>query len=481
METLDGDALRAALIEAASSGNDNRLAELCTTHHETIRRDFGAWTTVPVEVRADAAAVQRYAGTLIKVAQVFATRLSDPALLRMMTGPQESNPIADWQRALGQARRLMGAARFDEARQLLSHTAAELDGVTGSAVDQILPVTHGMLGECLFQLGEAASAVGPTTTALRLCEELDDQAGVRAYLENLVEMYRYLGRAEEAADAASRYADVLARSGPAGPAAQRRRQAQLLRAGEPLNRVVAVIGDDRYELDDLPRVRDSRVGFVFQRNRLTLEPSRRRTAEGEQLAGQGRLAEASEAFGEAARLDPFDPHPHYLCAQVLLDLRRYAEAVAEYETTERLAPGWFHCRADLWLARELAGGTLTHELFQVVYRLEDASMPPAEKAKAAEAALREAPRLPALHLLHGRSLAALGAARKAEDAYRNGLAHATEPDIRTRLLVALALASRSKSERQTLLTEAAATPDGNLVAAATAIVALRSDKPRWFR
>jgi tetratricopeptide (TPR) repeat protein len=167
-------------------------------------------------------------------------------------------------------------------------------------------------------------------------------------------------------------------------------------------------------------VRGQRVEFVFKRNRVTLAPARRRTTDGEQLGGQGRHAEAYAAFQEAARLDPFDPHPRYLSGLALLHLRRYAEAVAEYEVTERLAPGWFNCRADLWLARELARGAIDHELFRIVYQLEDAPVPPREKVGMAEAALRVAPRLAPLHLFHGRSLDALGATAAAETAYRNG-------------------------------------------------------------
>jgi tetratricopeptide (TPR) repeat protein len=473
----DGDRIRAALIDAASSGDHRLLAELCTAHRATIRRDFAAWTRVPAEVRADPASVQRYAGALITVADFFATQLEDPTLLDAVRGPQESNPVVAWQRALGQARELMGELCYSEARQVLSNALAEARGLEGSAVDSYLPVTYGMLGDCCFQLGDAATALDPTATALRLCEEQGDRAGILAYQGNLFEIHRYLGQAEAAAVAAERYADALMTTGQAGPAAARRRHARLVRAGEPLNRVVVMVDGDQYELDEVPGVGGQRVEFVFKRNRITLAPARRRTTDGEQLGGQGRHAEAYASFQEAARLDPFDPHPRYLSGLALLHLRRYAEAVAEYEATERLAPGWFNCRADLWLAGELARGALDHELFRVVYQLEDAPMPPREKVGIAEAALRVAPRLAPLHLFHGRSLGALGAAAAAETAYRNGLVYATEPDIRSRLLVALGTASRSAPERAALLAEATATIGGNLIAAAMATIALRAAGP----
>ncbi len=473
----DSDRIRAALIDAASSGDHRRLAELCAAHQVTIRRDFSAWTRVPAEVRAHPAAVQQYAGALVGVAHFFATQLGDPTLLDMMRGPQESNPVVAWQRALGQARELMGELLYGEARQVLSSALAEARGLEGSAVDSYLPVTYGMLGDCCFQLGDATTALDATATALVLCEEQGDQAGVLAYRANLFEIHRYLGQAEAAAIAAERYADVLMTAGQARQAAAWQRHAQLVRSGEPLNRVVVVIDGEQHELHDVPGVGEQRVQFVFQRNRITLEPARRRTADGEQLGGQGRHAEAVESFQEAARLDPFDPHSRYLSGLALLHLGRYTEATAEYEATERLAPGWFHCRADLWMARELARGALGHDLFRVVYQLEDAPVPPQEKARMAEAALRMAPRLAPLHLFHGQSLHALGATAAAETAYRNGLACAAEPDIRSRLLVNLGIASRSAPERAALLTEAAETVDGNLIAAAMATVALRAAGP----
>jgi tetratricopeptide (TPR) repeat protein len=465
--------VRAALIEAHSAGDHRRLAELCTTHRDAIRRDFAGWARVPDAVRADPAQVQRYGGALVAVAHLYATELGDPALLDVLRGPRPDGPVAAWQRALGQAQHLMGELRFGEAQHVLSGALDGAHGMSGPGVAGLLAVTHGKLGECRFQLGDPAGALDPTTTALRLCEEQRDVDGVLAYLGNLFEIHRYLGQAGPAADAAERYAGTLAAVGHAGPAAHWRGRARLVRAGEPLNRVVAVVDGEQHELDDLPVAGDLQVGFAFERNRVTLAPAQRRIAEGEQLGGQGRHAEAHASLQEAARLDPFDPHPRYLSGLALLNLRRPAEAVAEYEATERLAPGWFHCRADVWVARELARGALEHELFLALHYLEDAPAPPEEKVRVAEAALRDAPRLAPLHLLHGRGLAELGAEAEAEAAYRRGLAGATEPDVRSRLLVALGVALPPGPERAARLTEAAGLPGGNLVAAATAALALR--------
>jgi hypothetical protein len=58
-------------------------------------------------------------------------------------------------------------------------------------------------------------------------------------------------------------------------------------------------------------------------------------------------------------------------------------------------------------------------------------------------------------------------------AYRKGLACAAEPDVKTRLLVELGVSSGDKQERLSLLREAQSL-NGNLVAAATATVALKA-------
>jgi hypothetical protein len=379
----------------------------------------------------------------------------------------------DAQQVLGPARELMSGLRFGEARQLLSNGLAEAQGLHGPNVDRFRTFANGMVGECCFQMGDTAAAIEPTATALRLCEEQGDLAGVVAYLENLIEIHRYLGQPGPAAAAAERGADVLTAAGQARRATEWRRQARTMRAGEPLNRVMAILGGARYELDDLPGGQLDGE-FTFQRNRVTLLPAQARTAAGERLGGQGRQAEAYQAFQEAAGLDPFDPHSRYLSGLALLFLRRYAEAVTEYEATERLAPGWFQCRADLWMARELARGALDHELFVTAYQLQNAPLPPAEKARMAAAALPAAPGLAPLYLFQGDALAALGATAEADAAYRNGLARAAEPDIRTRLLVALGIVSQSAPERAALLDEAAATEGGNLIATAMATVARRS-------
>src|SRR5215212_5129358 len=80
-DVRDPDHLRELLFGAAQAGDVKQLTRLCQAHRETILNHFPAWQKVPDAVRANPAAVQRYAHGLITVAQFFAERLGSPVLL----------------------------------------------------------------------------------------------------------------------------------------------------------------------------------------------------------------------------------------------------------------------------------------------------------------------------------------------------------------------------------------------------------------
>lgn len=167
-------------------------------------------------------------------------------------------------------------------------------------------------------------------------------------------------------------------------------------------------------------------------------------------------------------IDQYSPDPHYEAAITLMHLRRYPEAVDAYGRVESLAPGWYHCRSEIWLARQLATGNITHETFLTLRELEDGNSLPLDKAQIAEAALQQAPAVALLYLRYGENLEHLGDREEAEAVYRKGLRFADEPDVQTCLLVRLAgLLDSRTSERQRLL-EQAATINGNLISCAMA-------------
>jgi tetratricopeptide (TPR) repeat protein len=469
----DPDQLRRLLFEAAWAGDQRRLGGLCRAHQEIIRSNFPQWRKVPEALRGQGAEMQRYANALITVAQYFADRLGKPDLLQLLMGTAASNPLHQWRDRLDKARALLSEMHYAEAIHALSDLLIDFRGLQGSGVDRFLPITFGYLGEGYFDSGQAEKAIGPFEKALKLCEQHGDVEGIGAYLGNLYEGHRYLDQREQAAGYAGRLAEFYAKQGRAPEAERFRRQAQIVRAGEPRNRVVAVVDGQRYELDAVPPIKEGRLQFVFERNRITLRPAAVLTERGEELAKQGKYDEALAAFRAAAEADRFDPHSRYLQGLTLLHLERPTEAVECYEAVEELAPGWFHCRADLWLAQQRALGRLEHEMFAALIVLEDGAAPPAEKVELAEQLLARAPDLAVLHLLYGKNLARLGRLAEAAAAYRKGLASGAEPDTRTQLLLELALVSEGQAEKTQRLREARDL-NGNLVAAATAALILRT-------
>jgi tetratricopeptide (TPR) repeat protein len=469
---IDPDDLRAQLFDAAASGDLKRVEQLCRAHRATVVADFPAWQKVPEATRGDQAALQRYGRGLVTVAQLFAERLGDVSLLERLIGQPQDNPLVRWQDQLGKAQALVDEMNYARAKTLLTDLLAEVRGLQGSGVERLLPITLGRIAACHFHAGEADEALRLFTEALALCERAADLEGVQAYLGSLYNVHRWLGQPAPAADAARRLADLLESQGQHDEAALHRRQAERVAAGEPPNRVVAVVGERTVELDDLEGT-PGRLRFVFERDRITLDPAREWTRRGEQLGGAGDHAEALAAFEKAAAADPHDPHSRYQAAFTLLHLRRYAEAESLYAEVERLAPGWFHCRADRWLAAQLAAGTIDHDTFLALHTLQDGDLAPEARLALAEKTLQRARRVPLLHLHHAKALAELGRKPEALAALRAGLAADPEPDARTRLLVDLANLTQEPSERAALLRQAEALA-GNLVAAATARVLLRA-------
>jgi hypothetical protein len=149
--------------------------------------------------------------------------------------------------------------------------------------------------------------------------------------------------------------------------------------------------------------------------------------------------------------------------------------VEEYERTEELAPGWFHCRSEGWLARQIVLGHYGHDIFLLLRTVEDAVLAPRAKLSLLERGLAQAPDLALLHHLRGKVLAESRRPGDAVAAFRRGLECAAEDDVHSRLLVDLASLLDAGEERTRILEEAVAR-NGNLVATATARIMLASDE-----
>ena len=210
------------------------------------------------------------------------------------------------------------------------------------------------------------------------------------------------------------------------------------------------------------------------RNRLSLAPANQAVQAGGLAVEEGDLETAIAHFDRASVADPLDPRPSYHRASALAHLGRYQASVDDFALTERLAPGWYHSRADGWLARELAAGRVDHETFVRLRKLLDGGLEPERALTLATEGFANAP-LSLFQLSLGHALSKLNRQTDAEQAFRKALAIAEEPDVRTRILVALGSNVAAEDERTRLLTEAVELR-GNLVASAMAVVLLAAAK-----
>jgi tetratricopeptide (TPR) repeat protein len=459
---LDSDAVRALLFDAVQAGDASMLARVCEEHESVVLAHFAEWQKVPAEYRTPDK-LSWYGPGLIAVAQHFAAKRSHPELLASLAPPRAQNPLVQWQEGLAQLDAGMREGHYKEGAETARAMLERASSLQGSGVDAYLPVTYGKLGECLFHSGDAEGAVGPTEKALSLCETQGDQPGVVAYLGNLYEIHRYRGDAGAAGRFLARLGDALERQGDSHGAGARRRQLAIVVRGEPLCRVIVEMNGREYEVSDAPKP-TGRTRFLFVRNRIALRPSTLAVADGVRAAESGNFVAALACFERAAVADPFDPWPRYHQGGALLDLERYREAAETLEATERLAPGFYHCRSDKWLAESLAGGTLEHGTFRLVRQIVDGK-PDAEQAVRLARGGLEKSKIGLLYLALGDALCKLRRTSEADDAYRRGLEIAEEPDVRTRLLAGLGSIVGDEAEKLRLLQEAIGLR-GNLVAAA---------------
>ncbi len=453
--------------ELQNSGTQKRFDALCRANPQSISSHFAEWRTVPEDIRNDGKSVQRYAGTLMAVATYFRDRLQQPELMNDLIGTEESNPLLYWQNHSPAVAKLQSSFRFEEAEALLTKILNRLQTGTGH-VTSIRAMTLGNLGTCRFELRDADSAVVYFRQALAICEQESDTEGIQAYLGNLFQAHRYRNDPEAASESALKLSGFFSAGDPQ-LSTWYARQAEIVRGGEPLSRVIATIGGRNYELNMLPAETEGSVKFLLYRNRLPLKLSTELTRRGDELFLQSLLEPALEFYRQAAQSDPPDPQPHYQRAFALMMSARYADAIEACHVTEELAPGWFHCREMLWMAQQLLIGKFDHEVLVTTGIVDDFNQPPKQNLNALVKVMKSFPGVASLHLRHGQTLTALDRRSEAAAAFRQGLTCELIPDVETRLCVALATVLEAGPERGELLRRAQ-DPEGNYVAAATAEV-----------
>lgn len=455
-------------LQAAASGSPRTLARFCRRHRQTLLQHAEALRTLPEEIRDDPSGVQQYTAALIAAAECLAQRWGDSRLLEMLVGTEEENPLLRWDRLFGDLPQLFSDLEYDQAEARLREMLAETAQFGGTAVGKYVAIGRGRLGECLFHSGRAGESAVEMSAALVLCRESGDVEGVAVYLNNLMEVHRYLGEAERAAACCEELAAELLRSGNAGEAAQAQARARRIREREPLNRIAVQEGARRLELEELNPKQEGRFQFVFERNRPQLQKAIVLTQRGCRLAAEGNHAAALELFEQASDVDPYDPDPVYQAAACLMELGAYDQARSYFDEVERLAPGWFHCRTGRWLAEQIETGQLPPEAFLLLRVLEDGGLAAPQRAELCEQGLARMEAFAPLWLLHGDALRDLDRIEEAKQAYRRGLACAQESDVEMRLLVALAgILPPDEPERRELV-QRALELDGNFVAQAMA-------------
>jgi tetratricopeptide (TPR) repeat protein len=468
---LNESELLQALLAAGKQGDMQRFAKLCRDHVDVVNAAIPRWQKPPAEVSGNPQALNEYVQTLGRAAEVLRD-LGHPELWKTLVGNPEDNPISVWQRKLNEAKSLGDELSFEEAAELLMNHLIDTRHLRGNAVDQLQAVSQGQLGHLRFSAGKVDLAVGHYEQALRLCREHKDVEGLRIYLSNLYESQRYLGNTGLAADYAHELSQVWNEAGNNALAKRFSRLNQIVRSGEPLLRVVAYSGGQVCEMDEVELQPTMKLEMHFWRNRPSLPGATQRIQRGKALAGKQEYNDALELFHEAAKIDPHEPDGHYQAGMVLCEQRLYPQAIEEYETCETLAPGWYFCRSDLWVARQLALGAMPHEIFLALRFLQDGPPNTKEKIEIANRIQSQATAIPLFAFLFGKLLQEAGRPKEAAEQLRKALEADPEPDVRTRLLVTLSTLETDADKRRALLREAVDS-NGNLIGAAGAALSLR--------
>lgn len=463
-EATTPEEVRDRLIAAA--GRRRRLRAACERYKGLVGAHLDTMRQVPPTLRNSPEALDKYVQRLMAVAKCLASECQSPELLEALTGGSGDNPFEQFQRWYEGLPGRMEGLEFNEliseARTHLG-SAQRLQGHHARRSEAIL---HGRLGELLFHSGRVSEAFAPLREALAICREIGDVEGVAAYLEGLLQAHRYCGDPVEAAACGDELIGLHERKGI--DAESLRKRVEQIRRVEPLCRIVGVRDGSEVELEEFSGPLEGRIEFRFRRNRPSLRKAEVLVRRGNTLASTGQLAEALEAYRQAAEVDPHDPDPIYQEGVCLLELGSYAPAREAFKDVERLAPGWFRCRADWWLAGALVAGEVDDEVFRLLRLLEDGDLEPGMALKLAEEAVEKHPEFAPFWLLLGNLRRNQGDSPGSIESYRMGLRLAAEPDLESRLSCALAgLLPAGSSERGSLIERAAQT-EGSLVAQATA-------------
>ena len=175
-----------------------------------------------------------------------------------------------------------------------------------------------------------------------------------------------------------------------------------------------------------------------------------------------------ELYQQAHEIDPYDPSPLYQSGMALLELGCYTEARKTYEEVERLAPGWFHCRFDYWLAGQLEEGLVPQEVLYIWRVLADGGELLQKLESIEKVAVEQFPNFAPFWWKNGDYFRNQGNYKEAEIAYRNGLEVVEDPETESHLLVSLAGIFEKNTNEKRELIDRCLSLKGNLTAIGSA-------------
>ncbi|MBY0357928.1 MAG: tetratricopeptide repeat protein [Candidatus Obscuribacterales bacterium] len=465
--------VKKSLFDAIINNHLTDFDTLCLKHEEEIFANFADWKSASEDLRADDEAYQLNVRCLQIVANYFLRNRMKGELHAILTGLDDSPETIEWRNRLTEAEQLMAELKYEQALPLLESCLAKSAQSSSVGMQTLRPLTLGCIGECFFQLAQGTKAIKPLQDALSLAEEQRDSDSVLQYLRSLYEVHRYLGDPAAAAGYALRLSEVLEERGLLIPASNWRHQGRAIKNGEPPLRAVVKIGEELFELNDIPVVQSDKVEFLPMRSRTELKLSMQLCDEGRGFAEQTDVDTALQKFAAAKKADPLNYWPHYYSAAVFMHQNKFEEAVKAYEKTEELCPGWENTRSELWLARQMAAGHMQEDVYKSALVFLNDQLPVEERVRACKETLAKYPDYAECYLKLGKIEALAGNKEEARALLEKGIAVAAEPDVKSRLLCDLALLTADNSEKLALLKSCIEIENGNLVGQALAHYLLR--------
>lgn len=476
--TVNAEELKNQIFECIYANTLVEFENLCHENEQEIIRLFPGWRRPPEEVQADKDAMRKYSYCLMVLASYFQRQLNNGELMTMLTGIDDSENSRKWQEKLGYCRALMQQElKFDEAIPLLEECLEMSGNLSGACVDKFLPLTQGFLGECYFHKNQPAKASGHVEEALQYSNMQGDWEATVAYSSNLFEIHRYMGDNLKAAEYAEAIADKAFDRGELITASNWRHHARAARAGEPLYRISLKIGEELFELDEIPKVHEERVEFMFVRNRMELVLCSQKCHEARDHAQKGEYDKALEILEEAAGCDNYSPLPYYLSGEIKLAGRRYADSIKDFEKVEELCPGFETSRSDLWLARQLNNNSMQHDACMAVFEAGNDAVPVEQRIKLCQDLIAKYPKFAEAYWRTGKMFVESQKPEEALDHFQRGLAVVEDEDLRSRFLRDVAVLTKDETEKRKLLESAITVPNGNLLAKAMCIYMLKQREP----